>query len=116
MEQVNQTEEFFKKLAAEAKKRQERINTQNLIKIWNALPDKDKKDFAERIFDLAECYERRSQQDALQKECQIKGHNYGNWIDYSNYWERICKRCGNIDRSLTKPQTKRRGLFRKYKD
>ena len=116
MEQVNQTEEFFKKLASESKKRQEQIKRQTLNKIGASLSDNYKKDFAERIFDLAECYERRNQQDALQKECQIKGHNYGPWIEYSNYWERICKRCGNINRSLTKPQTKIRGLFRKHKD
>ncbi len=118
MDHVNQTKEFLKKLAEEAKKRRERIERQNILKIWDSLSDKYKEDFAERIFDLAECYERRNHQDALEEECQKQGHDYGKWVDYTTYWQRVCKRCGNIDRSLTepKPKTKRRGLFKKNKD
>jgi len=108
MDEINKTKEFLDKLHELAKARKERMKTLNLIEVWNILSDERKEEFAERIFDLAECYERSQINENLEKECLIKGHNYGSWEvnSYNNekIWKRTCKRCGNIEHSSKNPE------------
>ena len=93
MDEINKVDEFFKSLSELSLKRQERIKSLELIKIWKFLSPEKKQEFAERIIGLAEGYERSQIQENLKVECERKGHIYGKWNKSSyngeDYWYRV---------------------------
>ena len=118
MDEINKVDEFFKSLSELSLKRQERIKSLELIKIWKFLSPEKKQEFAERIIGLAEGYERSQIQENLKVECERKGHIYGKWNKSSyngeDYWYRVCKKCGKYDQTYNEPKNDnpKKRLFR----
>ncbi len=108
MDEVNRVEEFFNSLKELSLKRKQRIAVLNLIEVWNFLSEEKKQEFAERILDLAECYERSQIMDNEAKECEEKGHDFNEWSKDSfngkDSWFRKCKRCGHVERVYSSPK------------
>ena len=92
-----------------------------IIEKYKNLTNEQKEEVLKKILKILKKYEDINLQKKLEKECNIKGHDFTEW-DYKseiksrtdlgertpyNYksetWTRICKRCGYIDIKDRKP-------------